>query len=107
MTLKYAAYPGTVKLPDGGEEYVSASDLAEYYGLDPGDDYVVVEDGLPSPFVGTIDEASYVQLIPRADGKYPDIKSLYNESGEEYWDDDFDARSGDKWTRKQRYPDAP
>lgn len=107
MELKYAVYPGTVTMDDGTQVYISASELADYYGLDQSDDYLVVEEGQPSPFVGRTDEAEYVQLIPRSDGRYPDIKTLYNESGEEYWDADFDARRGGKWAQKPRYPDAP
>lgn len=107
MELKYAVYPGTITLDDGTEVYVSAAELADYYGLDPSDEYVVVEQGQPSPFTTGSDEATHVQLIPRSDGKYPNIKEVYNASGEEYWGEDFDARKGGKWAERPKYPDAP
>jgi len=103
--IKFAVYYGTITLKDGSSATYSAADIASLYNV-ADLPYLAVSLTGPSPFKPGRDELEYMPLKPQADpGLYYDAKEKYNYADVEYWDDDFDAHAGGKWTIRPRQPD--
>lgn len=108
---KWAVYYGTVRMDDGTTQTFTAAEVANSYNLGT-DPYTAVLINGPSPFHGGIDdpmsEVSFYILKPRTDTlPYPDAHVLYNTTGAEYDDIDFDAHSKDRWTHRQIIEEDP
>jgi hypothetical protein len=74
MVLSYVIHPGDGKTsPSGTIEPIDAGTLASLYGLSPGD-YEVRADFAPDA----------IHLVPRADGKYKNIKTELADNGLDY-----------------------
>ncbi len=73
--MEYKVYPGYgLTSPTGTEEYIDAGTLASLYGLESGE-YSIGS----GP-----DDFNYINLRPRPDGKYRNIKKLLRDNGERY-----------------------
>lgn len=95
----YLIYPGYGRTAQGEDvTYIDAPSLAALYGLDPGE-YVVAD---ASAFRGTEDSLSYINLHPREDGLYRDIKTELGDNGMDYhWDRVVNADKHRKKGRRQ------
>lgn len=98
---KWAVYYGTIKLDDGSTATYTAAQIATLYNLGA-DPYLAVPLVGANPFKGRDDEVSYYHLKPQRNGAYYDAKVRYNTSGAEYLEIDFDSKTPDRWTHRQR-----
>ena len=92
--VKYAIYPGTVKVYDENGDYIgdqtfTALQLATAYGVQD-EPYLTVPEGGFEPQGKTYFE--YIHLKPRSDGKYINMLSQV----EDVYRPDFDGRK--RWT---------
>ena len=80
----YLVFPGYGKTAQGeAVTYIDAPSLAALYGL-VGGEYDVAN---PSVFRGTEESLSYINLHPREDGLYRNIKNELGDNGTDYhWD---------------------
>lgn len=80
----YLIYPGYGKTAQGESvTYIDGASLAALYGLEAGEYEVAGTGG----FRGTEDSLSYINLHPREDGIYRDIKTELGDNGTDYhWD---------------------
>lgn len=97
--LKFAVYYGTIRLDDGTQQTFTAPEIAALYNVDDLP-YLSVPMIGDTPFIGGVDELTYVHLKPLANARYYDAKERYNFYNEEQWGDDFDARCGGKWQQR-------
>lgn len=96
--VKYGIYPGTVTLYDGTQKTFTASELADAYGLSPGE-YEELSEG-PSQPQG-MDYLEYIHLHPRRDDVYYDVKEEIHDDGQQSTlDEDFDGNK--RWIHETR-----
>jgi hypothetical protein len=70
MDKKYALYPGyVISQYDGDRHFISASQLAELYGVNF-NECVIVDKSRPESMVMRGHTSDLIPLFPRMDGKY-------------------------------------
>jgi hypothetical protein len=83
MPVTYVVHPGTVTLQNGSTQTLTAAELAALYGLTEGEYISSVDD----TFVGSHANYDQIDLWPRTDGKYRNIKTLLGDNGtNSHWD---------------------
>ena len=76
--MPYATHPGNGKTsPSSAVEYIDDGTLAALYGLEVGEYFTNIIDGIPT----------HIHLYPRMDGKYKDIKRELGDNGLDYFYD--------------------
>lgn len=94
----YLIFPGNGRTAPGeAVTYIDAASLAALYGLSPSEYDVATTSG----FKGTDNSLQYINLVPRSDGLYRNIKIELGDNGTDYhWDKMVNAekhrKRGDK-----------
>jgi hypothetical protein len=92
---QYLMFPGNGRVAPGEDiEYIDAPTLAALYGLEV-DEYDIAS---VADFSGNNSSIAYINLVPRSDGLYRNIKIELGDNGTDYhWDTMVNA---DKHRRK-------
>ena len=103
--IKYAIYPGSVRLYDGSIATFTAAELAAVYSVEDEDYLVVPDDVSEAELASSLDYFKYIHLKPRADNEYFDQKDAKHDQKDDTVGEDYDGSKQYIQETKQPYSD--
>lgn len=103
MAVTYLAYPGNGRTsPTENITFIDAASVASLYGLSAGE-YTIAG----NTFTGTQESVQHINLRPRQDGLYVNIKNALGDNGTDYHYDTFPSdkhrKNGGRYGVKRYY----